>query len=241
MFWKVLFVLSISTIALAKQITDVELQWVICESSEEIFFSKLGVSQGKSLDRDVYYSDTDDLAVYTHGGTLRTRKSIHKMKTAAKIKGIPQSQIPWSLLKDKDFSCELDSYSGQETIGCKLNFEPKDGKKLYSRDQEDFLRHQIQFDQFEMLRTLGPAFSREWKWNDAELNQTIAVESMRARSKFFSLELSVRVPIEKKLKIASQVSKWLEKKSIHLCQQQEGKTEKLLRVLLQNDLQMVNL
>lgn len=236
MIWTALYLFFVSICTYAQvrpsqKVSQAELQWVICEPSEKTLFSKLSRDVGESLDRDVYYSETANLDLFDHGAILRTRVSEKKNKTVAKIKDISSSDIPWGFLKGKDYKCEIDSYSGQEKIGCSLNFEPSDEGALYSHEQEYFLRRQLQFHQFHLLQVIGPAKSREWEWLDSELEETIVVESVRVAQKFFSLEVSVRVPISKKNVIANHVRKWLRKNSIQLCPEQVGKTEKLLRVL----------
>jgi len=213
-------------------VSTVELQWVVCELSENSLFTKINSVPGKYSDREVYYSETRDLDLYHAGAVARARMTKKKIKTAVKIKLMDESQIPWDFLAGQDFKCEIDSYSGNEKVGCSLYSQPVDKTNLRSPAQDDFIRRQTGFSQFSELKTWGPAHSREWEWLESEVGETLVVESVRAPGSFFSLELSARASVEKKEVVLKKVRTWLDSKAVQLCPDQVGKTEKLLKSLI---------
>jgi len=231
-FLACLFAVGVRAHSQEQIISTVELQWAVCEQSEKSFFAKINSAPGKYSDREVYYSETRDLDLYHAGAVVRARMTKKKIKTAVKIKLMDESQIPWDFLAGQDFKCEFDSYSGNEKIGCSLYSQPVDKQNLRSQSQDDFINRQTGFSQFSELKTWGPAQSREWKWLESEVGETLVVESVRAPGSFFSLELSVRASVEQKEWVLKKVRTWLDSKAVQLCSDQVGKTEKLLKSLI---------
>jgi hypothetical protein len=209
-----------------------EVQWVICEPSESALFQKLGLPLPNPSLREVYYSDTLALDIFHRGGILRTRVSKDKAKTSAKIRPATEAAIPWAFFAGKDYKCEYDAYSTGQSIGCSLYFTPKGHGPLRSEDQEFMIAKQTGFSDFAALRLIGPAHSAEWEWSDSETRESLVLESMRAPKGFFSLELSTRVPRERKSEVAEKVSRWLLRHGVQACSVQKGKTEELLNAFV---------
>jgi len=214
-------------------VNAVELQWVLCEGSSEILFEKLGVKAPEPKQREVYYSETAGLDLFNLGAILRTRVTKNKIKTAAKIKGFNETEIPWNLLEDSDSKCEWDAYQSLERIGCSLSSEPSSMKNLVSKDQKTFIETVIAYTDFQSLEVWGPVDSKEWEWKEESVKETLTLETLELSSPFFSMELSARVPLSKKAQTFQRVHNWLLSQEIKLCKKQEGKTGELLKVLIE--------
>lgn len=233
------------SIAWAGDVSEVELQWVICEPSEETFFAKLGVDAGMPRERLVYYSETPSMDLFRFGIVVRTRVSGAKLKTAVKVKYQNENQIPWSLLTGTDFKCEWNVYAFQENIDCSMKSKPRDLGHVISREQQEFIRFHTGFDRIPALRRLGPVQSREWLWRDSRVQGELAFESISLQSqkkttsqasqasqgRLFNMELSVRVTAPDKAEVFQKLGEWLKERNVHLCQNQKGKSEALLKEL----------
>lgn len=218
--------------ALANEVHLVELQWVICEPNEMTFFQKLNVQPLSPTVRQVYYSETKEKDLYSRGAIARTRLSKKKTKTAAKIKGYTEAGIPWDFLAGSDFKCEMDSYLEHESIACSLFSENADENKNLTPKQMQFLQMETGFQNWQQVRLWGPVQSSEWDWVEKSINENLVVEVVQGPQTFFSLEMSARVPVEKKSESFLKLDSWLRSHGILLCPDQSGKTAKLLEALI---------
>lgn len=236
--------LAMPILSQAKSISQVEVQWSICEASEAQFFQKINRRPSGTSFRDVLYSETSNLDLAQRGAMFRTRvprdnpagpaggNKNDGPKTAAKVRGLSEVSIPWKFLEGKDSKCELDAYAATQSIGCSLYFKPGSRAQLRSADQELFIANLTGFRNFSALIVLGPAHSIEWTWDEASVNESLVMEALRTQKGFFSLELSTRVDIDKQLQVYQKITTWLNSRLVQLCPQQGGKTTELLRSLL---------
>lgn len=227
----ILFIISsFAEFLWAQSVSNVELQWVLCEKSASQFFEKIQVKDVLSQKRNVYYFETPSLDLFQKGAILRSRETRNVVKTVAKFNYSSESEINWDLIHGQDAKCEWDSYVGSpEKIGCsiKSSSDASSNSRWYSLAQEKFLSHETQID-FENLniKKWGPAQSEEWVWDD------LVLESVIGPNYYLSLELSTRVPLADKTLTQERIQTWLLQKNVKLCPQQMGHTGQLLKALM---------
>lgn len=216
-------------------LSNVELEWVVCEPNEATLFQKLKTSEGDPENRDVYYMETPDFTLFNKGAVVRTRIKNKSMRTSTKVHFQNEAQIPWDFLGDKDYKCEKDYYIDSPRLGCSLFSTPSMFKQIPSESQKNFLRNEVGFYAFDQLKVLGPARSMVWGWQEdgvsGESKLDIVVEAIRAPKDYLSIVLSVRVPLERQNEVFREVQSWLNRRKVQLCSGQSGKTRDLLEVL----------
>ena len=222
----ILFLFTLSVFA-ANQVDTAEIQWVICEPSAEVFLKKLEVKSIKPLVRDVYYAETHDLTLIKRGVFIRTRKNGSRYKTALKKRYENESDIPWTYMNDTESKCEWDYYGSNGHIGCSLYHKANSQADFISDLQKDFLKHEVQFSNFDQLKVLGPVQSREWSFDD------FVVESITGPENWFNLKFSIRVSKSERAQSQAEYENWLISKQVNLCDNPRGQTEDLLKVLVQ--------
>lgn len=226
-----LIIAVLPLVSFSKSISNVELQWSVCEPSEQKLFQKMGVQPGPFERRLLYYAETIHKDLLSQNGVLRFRGVSGKMKLSAKVKFQNENQIPWEFLEGTDFKCELNSYMDEEDLSCSLN-EPVSGASVsIGSRQKDFIRTQTGFDSFQELQVWGPAETLTWNWQDPRASAQMVVESTRA-PRYFGIELSTRVPLSQKVETARRIQTLLHDRQIQLCPVQKGKADSLIQSLI---------
>jgi hypothetical protein len=219
------------------RVSQVELQWVICEPSIKVLFSKLDFKPEQSDSRKVYYSDTQNQDLYGRGTIIRTRvpsEKSKKIKTAVKVNYLEEFKIPWNFLANQDYKCEEDMYLQRSKIGCSVYSYPMDLNNTFSSEQAAFIQKESGFDHWNDVVLYGPAQSTVWSWSEESLDLDLEVEQIKVENQFFNIELSTRVNIDQGKAVFGQLQKWLLDHQIRLCQIQQGRTGELLNILKQN-------
>ncbi|HBA59235.1 MAG TPA: hypothetical protein DCZ92_00135 [Elusimicrobia bacterium] len=120
-------------------------------------------------ERDIYFYDTQDLALYARGLVLRARAGKKKGDTTVKFRP-PQGPVPADVSAQDGFKCENDATLSGATKSCSLTAprEPADIAAVAAGDRKP--RHLFTGTQrawageiWEGLRPLGPIKSFSWE------------------------------------------------------------------------------
>lgn len=220
-----------------------ELKVTVDRAAIEGVLADFGLTPDVAELRDIWFYDTDDLALFGAGAILRARSvTDDDDDSTAKLRPLLASEVDPAWFEDKDFKCETDWTPSASTSSCSLGRELDEGEieavadgeadidSLFSSEQEDFLAaHGPAFDWYDVA-PLGPVPAQVWKVEHDELPGKMTAELWRLPFEDF-LELSVKVPDDEAEDAFAELLDWLAVRGVPLSDTQETKTRRALEIL----------
>lgn len=193
--------------------------------------------------RDVWFYDTQDLALFEAGAILRARSVTgDDDDSTVKMRPLLASEVDPVWFEEKDFKCETDWTPSKATSSCSLGRELDEGEiedvaageadldSLFSHEQEDFLAEHGPWFDWDELGPLGPVPAQVWKVEHDELPAKMTAELWRLPFEDF-LELSIKVPDDEAQAAFDELLAWLAARDVPLSDTQETKTRRALEIL----------
>jgi hypothetical protein len=219
-FSAMIFLAVLSTNA-AMASDTVDLQWAVCDSSPHAVLKKIDEQDAKMKPGEITYFESIPVRFTAEGISFRIKTEKGTSTSSLKVRFTEHQDLP-------EAECEWDNYGGQETYACAVNSELSDGENFWSREQLEFLARNSRFSSASGLKSFGPYETKKWKFK----HEGNKVNFDNVKTPVGNLmEFSLKVPYEERKAAAEEFGAWLNENGITLCQEQEGKTLRLLRAL----------
>ena len=230
-------------LALTKDADSVELKLTVPDSERRSTVTALGMDPLEAQIRQVYFFDTPDLALNTHGVVVRARRvQGHGDDTVVKLRPIVPGALPPSLRKAKTMVVEVDAMPGGYV--CSASFKgalgPGDAvkqvaagdraiRKLYSKEQRAFYAaHAPDGLGLDDLSVLGPITVLKLKFSPTGYDRRLVAELWFYPDGSRILELSTKCAPAEGFQVAAQTRAFLAGKGVDLYGEQQTKTKTAL-------------
>ncbi len=220
----------------------VELKVTVSEQKEDAAAEAFGLDPNEGERRRIFFFDTTDLALFKHGLVLRAREvKGGKDDSTVKIRPVVPQKIDDRFRRLNDFKIEADGVGDKVTPSASLSVEQDRGEikavesgaraidKLFSPEQEEFIKTSRAHVDFTKLRVMGPVSALRWKFKHERLgSQQITAEQWTLPNGADLLELSIKVAAVEASTASAAFDTFL--KDLHLKPQggQETKTRVVL-------------
>ena len=231
---------------------EIELKFVVRQ--EQIPEALRTFTQGKDEEkRNIYFLETDDMALSRKGIILRLReKPGKKDDSTVKLRGnqaakLPDAEFPQTETEEEDSKAERDKViGGKEAPSFSITVKQGKGavadlregkrelKELFSDKQEKFLGKYAQGVDWDQARLLGPVKTEKWKFTPDGFPHELTAElwHLPGCEQEKMLEFSTKVDESDAKEVESDLREIMKKKEIALSLSPESKTQTVLKCLL---------
>lgn len=227
---------------LAKQSDSVELKLTVPEAQERATIGSLGIDPLQAIIRQVFFFDTPDLTLDTHGVVVRARRTQNKPDdTVVKLRPVVPAGLPDELRRSGSCKVEVDAMPGGYVCSASVSggLRPADvaqtlaGKralrKLFSAEQRKFYaQHAPDGVALDDLTVLGPIFVLKTKLTPPELDRRLVAEMWLYPDGSRILELSAKCDPIDTFRVAAELRVFLSQHGVDLSGEQQTKTRKAL-------------
>ena len=229
-------------IALIKGADSVELKLTIPEEHQRSAIQALHLDPLDAEIRQVFFFDTPDLELNSHGLVVRARRAQKKGDdSVVKLRPVVPSELPKSIRKSPSFGVEVDAMPGgfvcsgsmkraMETPLVK-SFISGDTKlrKLFSKEQREFFaEHAPEGIALEDLSVLGPIFVLKLRFFPEDFPRKMVAELWFYPDGSRILELSTKCAPTEAFQIATESRAFLTARGVDLSGEQQTKTRTAL-------------
>jgi hypothetical protein len=229
-------------LALAKNADSVELKLTVPDSERSSAVNALGMDPLEGQIRQVFFFDTPDLALNSHGVVVRARRVQGRGDdTVVKLRPIIPGELPPSVRKAKTMVVEVDAMPGGYV--CSASFKgalanpqvrqvaagERPIRKLYSKEQRAFYAaHAPEGLALDHLSVLGPINVVKLKFTPKDLNRRLVAELWLYPDGERILELSTKSVPGEAFQVAAEARAFLADRGINLYGEQHTKTKTAL-------------
>jgi hypothetical protein len=227
---------------LLEQVDSVELKLTVPDYEQRATVRSLGLDPLQAEIRQVFFFDTPDLALYSHGVVVRARRSQKKGDdTVVKLRPVDPEALPKSLRRSPSFSVEVDaSPTGFVCSGSMKGAPPagqvwdmlrgrKQVRKLFSKEQRALYDAcapaGVALDD---LAVLGPIFVLKLRSSPKGFDRKLVTELWLYPDGSRILELSTKCKPDEAFDVAAETRSFLTSTGIDLGTEQETKTRTAL-------------
>jgi len=227
---------------LMREADSVELKLTVPESEQYTAVATLGLDPLEAQIRQVWFFDTPDLALNSHGVVVRARRVQRKGgDSVVKLRPVVPKELPDSLRRSPGFTVEVDALPGgyvcsgtlKRSVGnadvreVAAGIRPLDS--LLSKVQRAFLsEHAPDGPALEDLSLLGPILVLKLKFEPEGFERRLVAELWMYPDNSRVLELSTKCDPAEAFQVAAEARAFLTARGIDLSGEQQAKTVKAL-------------
>jgi hypothetical protein len=231
----------VELLSLVKDADSVELKVTIAESNQRSTFQALGMDPLGAQVRLVYFFDTPDLTLESHGVVVRARRVAQKGDdSVVKLRPVLPSDLPSDVRDSRMCMVEVDAMPGGYVCSASLKGLPETAvldvaagseplRKLFSKEQRAFFAaHAPEGIGFEDLSLLGPIFVLKLKAAPPGFARKMVVELWLYPDGTRILELSTKCATSEAFQVGAESRAFLAERDIRPGGAQTTKTRKAL-------------
>jgi hypothetical protein len=231
----------VEMLSVMKRADSVELKLTIPESSQRSTVQALGIDPLGAQVRLVYFYDTPDLELESHGVVVRARRVAGKGDdSVVKLRPVVPSELPHDVRESPMCVVEVDAMPGGHVCSASLKGMPRTAvqdvaagsaplRKLFSKEQRAFFaEHAPEGIGFEDLSLLGPIFVLKLKGTPPGYARKLVVELWLYPDGTRILELSTKCGTAEAFQVAAESRAFLAERDIAVGGAQTTKTRKAL-------------
>jgi hypothetical protein len=231
----------VEMLSVMKRADSVELKLTIPESSQRSTLQALGIDPLGAQVRLVYFYDTPDLELESHGVVVRARRVAGKGDdSVVKLRPVVPSELPRDVRESPMCVVEVDAMPGGHVCSASLKGVPRTAvqdvaagsaplRKLFSKEQRAFFaEHAPEGIGFEDLSLLGPIFVLKLKGTPPGYARKLVVELWLYPDGTRILELSTKCGTAEAFQVAAESRAFLAERDIAVGGAQTTKTRKAL-------------
>jgi hypothetical protein len=230
-------------VALIKDADSVELKLTVPESDQRATIGALGMDPLNAQIRQVFFFDTPDLTLDTHGVVVRARRVQGKGEdSVVKLRPVIPSELPEPVRSSPSFGVEVDAMPGgfvcsgtmKRSLGQPIVRETVSGKrplrKLFSKEQRAFFtEHAPEGSSLDDLAVLGPIFVLKLKWAPEDFARKLVAELWFYPNDRRILELSTKCAPGEAFEVAAETRAYLTERGVNIAGPQQTKTRTALK------------
>ena len=231
-------------LALMQGADSVELKLTVPESHQASTVSALGIDPLEAQIRQVFFFDTPELTLSTHGVVVRARRVQGKGDdSVVKLRPVVPHELSAELRKSPSFGVEVDAMPGGFVCSASMKGAPAKTdvrstvlagaplRRLFSKEQRTFFAaHAPDGISLDDLAILGPIFVLKVRLAPKELGRRLVGEAWLYPDGSRILELSTKCAPSEAFQVAAEARAFLAGRGIDLSGNQETKTRKALDV-----------
>jgi hypothetical protein len=231
----------VELLSLIEGADSVELKLTIPESSQRSTVLALGMDPLGAQVRLVYFFDTPELTLESHGVVVRARRVAQKGDdSVVKLRPVVPSDLPSDVRESRMCMVEVDAMPGGYVCSASLKGLPRTAvqdvaagsaplRKLFSKEQRAFFAaHAPDGIGFEDLSLLGPIFVLKLKAAPPGFARKMVVELWLYPDGTRILELSTKCATSEAFQVAAESRAFLAERDIAVGGPQTTKTRKAL-------------
>jgi hypothetical protein len=219
---------------------SVELKLTIPESSQRSTVQALGMDPLGAQVRLVYFFDTPDLTLESHGVVVRARRVQKGDDSVVKLRPVVPSDLPSDVRESRMCMVEVDAMPGGYVCSASMKGLPGTAvqevaagsaplRKLFSKEQRAFFAaHAPEGVGFEDLSLLGPIFVLKLKAAPPGFERKVVVELWLYPDGTRILELSTKCATSEAFQVSAESRAFLAERDIAVGGAQTTKTRKAL-------------
>jgi hypothetical protein len=236
-------------LALTSHADSVELKLTVPDTERRATVTGLGMDPLEAQIRQVFFFDTPDLRLNSHGVVVRARRVQGRGDdTVIKLRPIVPDELPPSVRKAKTMVVEVDAMPGGYV--CSASFKgalgPGDAvrqvaagdraiRKLYSKEQRAFYAtHAPEGLELDHLSVLGPINVMKLKFTPKGLKRRLVAELWLYPDGERILELSTKCAPGEGFQVAAEMRAFLAERGVDLYGEQQTKTKTALDYFAKN-------
>jgi hypothetical protein len=229
-------------LALTSHADSMELKLTVPDTEHRSTVDALGMDPLEAQIRQVYFFDTPDLRLNSHGVVVRARRVQGRGDdTVVKLRPIVPDQLPPSVRNAKTMVVEVDAMPGGYV--CSASFKgaldtpqvrqvaagERPIRKLFSKPQRAFYQaHAPEGLGLDDLRVLGPITVFKLKFSPEDLGRRMVAELWLYPDGERILELSTRCLPSEGFQVAAEARAFLANQGVDLYGEQQTKTKTAL-------------
>jgi hypothetical protein len=231
----------VELLSLIKGADSVELKQTVPESTQRSTFQALGMDPLGAQVRVVYFFDTPDLTLESHGVVVRARRVAQKGDdSVVKLRPVVPSDLPPDVRDSRMCMVEVDAMPGGYVCSASMKGLPGTAvldvaagseplRKLFSKEQRAFFAtHAPEGIGFEDLSLLGPIFVLKLKASPPGYARKMVVELWLYPDGTRILELSTKCTTAEAFQVGAESRAFLAERDIKPGDGQTTKTRKAL-------------
>ncbi len=227
---------------LIKGADSVELKLTVPEAAHRTTIASLGMDPLDAQIRQVFFFDTPDLTLDSHGIVVRARRVQRKGDdSVVKLRPVVPNELPSSMRKSPNFGVEVDAMPGgfvcsgsmkralgpgvvRETI-----IDGKPIKKLFSKEQRAvFTEYAPEGVTLDDLKVLGPIFVLKLKYAPEGFARPLVGELWLYPDDRWIVELSTKCAPSEAYQVAGEARAFLAERGVTVGGEQQTKTRTAL-------------
>jgi hypothetical protein len=227
---------------LLRDADSVELKLTVPVAGQRSAVTALGMDPLDAQIRQVFFFDTADLALSSHGLVVRGRRVQRKGDDATvKLRPVVPDALPPELRGSPDFVVEVDAMPGGFVCSGTLKSEVRPGgvadavagdrplRKLFSKEQRAYYaEHAPAGVALDDLAVLGPIFVLKLKLSPEGFGRKLVAEMWLYPDGSRILELSTRCATTEAFQAAAEARAFLSRRGVELSGEQQTKTRTAL-------------
>jgi len=231
----------VELLALIKGADSVELKMTVADSAQRSALEALQMDPLGAQVRMVYFFDTPDLTLESHGVVVRARRVAQKGDDSViKLRPVVPSDLPPEVRDSPLCMVEVDAMPGGHVCSASMKGVPKTAvqdvaggaqplRKLFSKEQRAFFaEHAPDGVGFDDLSLLGPIFVLKIKASPPGYARKMVVELWLYPDGTRILELSTKCATVEAFQVAAELRAFLSERGIVATEGQTTKTRKAL-------------
>src|SRR3954453_12407683 len=231
----------VELLALIKGADSVELKMTVADSAQRSALEALRMDPLGAQVRMVYFFDTPDLTLESHGVVVRARRVAQKGDDSViKLRPMVPSELPPEVRDSPLCMVEVDAMPGGHVCSASLKGVPKTAvqevaggaeplRKLFSKEQRAFFAEHAPDDVgFDDLSLLGPIFVLKIKASPPGYARKMVVELWLYPDGPRILELSTKCATAEAFQVDAELRAFLSERGIVATDGQTTKTRKAL-------------
>jgi hypothetical protein len=232
----------VGLLALLRDADSVELKLTLSDTAKVPVLEALGVDPLEAQIRQVFFFDTPDLDLDTHGVVVRARRVQGRGDdTVVKLRPVVPDKLPPELRRRPEFVVEVDTMPGGYVCSASLKGVPprasvRDAvagraplRHLFTKEQRSyFADHAPEGIELDDLSVLGPIHVLKLKYTPAELARKIVGEMWLYPDGSRIIELSTKCSVTEPFQVAVESKAFLSSKGIDTSGEQHTKTRTAL-------------
>jgi hypothetical protein len=234
--------------ALLEHVDSVELKLTVPDHEHRSIVRTLGLDPLLAEIRQVFFFDTPDLTLDSHGVVVRARRSQKKGDdTVVKLRPVDPEAVPKALRRSASFGIEVDVSPTGFVCSGSMKGAPATGqvwdmlrgrkqvRKLFSREQRELYEaHAPEGLALDELAVLGPIFVLKLRSSPKGLDRKLVTEMWLYPDGSRILELSTKCKPGEAFDVAAETRTFLASSGIDLGSEQETKTRTALEFFSRN-------
>src|SRR5919106_6501882 len=235
-------------LALLRGADSAELKLTVPDLERRSAVAALGMDPLDAQIRQVYFFDTPDLALNTHGLVVRARRIQQRTDdSVVKLRPVVPDKVPAGLRKSKSLVVEVDAMPGGYVCSASLKGAPAANgvkavaagdrpiRKLFSKEQRAFFTtHAPEGIGLDDLSILGPINLLKLKFSPRGYRRRLVAELWLYPDGARILELSTKCLPAEAFDVAAETRAFLAKQGVDLFGEQQTKTKTALEFFSRN-------